>query len=501
VRACGIYLEFTSYARALVYSSDFPVISARGPNPSCEFINGITVSSWTAYGHVSFYIDRHFKRQGPFRLYVLKDADTVDLVAGKFKDDHLEGEVTMRTPNNELMMTGSFYGSASLEDITLPGSFFNAKGERQGKFTFYNYKGSSGGEWLAYHYLPEGKCGNEIRNEEKYEAVHETQTYRDGQLNGESVTYFINGKVQERSHYRAGKLDGMFERYNIMGTLVEQGMYDKGFKTGRWKTWGPAGIPASSADYTNGILDGEYRLWYSDGKPEIEENYVNGIKNGPFEEYYPIGAIMQKGTYDSLGLKDGLYRLWHQNGQLSDSGYYRHGDPDGLQVAWHPDGKLASKIFYKDGLPDGSYTYWHDNGVVAEKGRYENGELVDVKAFDRKGRPVPYEAPAPELVEQLVPNVEYEIPPYDYVTVIELPHMIPGPMLTEKEMALLPRTKAIAVHVDCDKSGRAVFRVTGKMSAKKRVKLEKALTEKLRLYPLNFNGYHFDCSFDAQLTF
>lgn len=108
------------------------------------------------------------------------------------------------------------------------------------------------GKWWYYH-----KDGETIMSEENYE---------DGELNGESKTFYESGEITEILYYSKGKLHGNAKRYDIKGALV------------------------SDLTYKNGILHGLAKYFDTDGKLMYTGNYENDVKTGKWE-YYENGKL------------------------------------------------------------------------------------------------------------------------------------------------------------------------------------------------------------------
>lgn len=75
--------------------------------------------------------------------------------------------------------------------------------------------------------------------------------YKEGQVEGERVTYFANGKVQQRSTFKAGKRNG---------PAVE---------------WDESGRKRAELNFVDGKLDGNATFWESNGV-ERSRTYKNG---------------------------------------------------------------------------------------------------------------------------------------------------------------------------------------------------------------------------------
>lgn len=123
---------------------------------------------------------------------------------------------------------------------TVQVSFYTSKGKLESKGAMIDKKRV--GLWT--YYFSDGKT------------LLSSEQYKDGQLEGESITYYKSGKITESAHYKAGKLDGLQERFT-----------DKG-------------LPISSITFKNGIADGPAVFYDKEGKVLAEGNYKAGLKMG-----------------------------------------------------------------------------------------------------------------------------------------------------------------------------------------------------------------------------
>ncbi len=91
--------------------------------------------------------------------------------------------------------------------------------------------------------------------------------YKAGKLNGNQVTYFSNGKVNE-------------ERY-----------YENGFKTGEHKGWWENGNLRFIYHFKNDLFDGNVKVWNEKGMLFNNFNYIKGQEEGLQQAWFPNGDI------------------------------------------------------------------------------------------------------------------------------------------------------------------------------------------------------------------
>ncbi len=104
-------------------------------------------------------------------------------------------------------------------------------------------------------------------------------------MEGQSITYYESGTVQEESEYKNGLKSG------------ESKWYDKDHK------------PIAVYHYKDGMFDGLNQTFYTNGNINLEQNYSANVLNGEYKEYYPTGKIKVSGNYLD-GKKDGT---WTEN--------------------------------------------------------------------------------------------------------------------------------------------------------------------------------------------
>lgn len=108
------------------------------------------------------------------------------------------------------------------------------------------------GKWLYYF-----NDGNSIVSEENYS---------NGLLNGESKTFYKNGKITEILQYTDGLLDGNIKQFSDEGILLEDLNYTKGILNGMAKYYDPKGALTYTGMYKNNIKIGKWE-YFENGVP------------------------------------------------------------------------------------------------------------------------------------------------------------------------------------------------------------------------------------------
>jgi len=155
-----------------------------------------------------------------------------------------------------------YYSVLSSEYPTVIKTFL--KNSSQANVQFFTEKGileSEGvmngknriGKWLYYH--PDGK------------SILSEENYVNGVLNGESKTYYLNGKTTEFSHFKNGKLHGNLKRYADNGILLDDLNYMNDKLHGAAKYFNMDGQLIYWGDYENDEKVGKWEF-FENGKPE-----------------------------------------------------------------------------------------------------------------------------------------------------------------------------------------------------------------------------------------
>jgi antitoxin component YwqK of YwqJK toxin-antitoxin module len=114
------------------------------------------------------------------------------------------------------------------------------------------------GEWLYFH--------------ENSSKVMTSEFYKNGKLNGQKTTFYLNDTITEKTNY----VDGL--------------------KEGSKKYYSPEGVLLKTFQYENDILSGTAVYYDSNGTVSIQGNYKDGKKNGLWK-YYKQGKVVREETY------------------------------------------------------------------------------------------------------------------------------------------------------------------------------------------------------------
>ena len=114
------------------------------------------------------------------------------------------------------------------------------------------------GEWLYYH-----KDGTTIMSRE---------TYNQGQIDGQKITYYPDGTKTELLTYALGVKQGDNLYYSPAGVLLKELNYDNDELHGPAVYYGPTGDVIIKGKYKRGAKDGLWQ-YFKNGKLTKEETY------------------------------------------------------------------------------------------------------------------------------------------------------------------------------------------------------------------------------------
>lgn len=116
--------------------------------------------------------------------------------------------------------------------------------------------------------------------------------YNNEPYNGYAVTYYPNGKMQEKLGFSKGKREGVAKRWSEAGVLREERNFHQNKLVGNYKTWWENEGVAEESVYVDGLLEGVQKQWYADGQ-------------------------LSKLRHLSKGNEDGMQKAWLKNGTLN----------------------------------------------------------------------------------------------------------------------------------------------------------------------------------------
>ena len=236
---------------------------------------------------------------------------------------------------------------------------FNNLGEKHGTWTWYHDNGS----------------------------IKETAVYNNGNLEGENLQFFEDGRKSIIASYSEGKLNGSYSVYNNNGALLQRKFWKEGKLDGPYKSYFPVGEESLEFDviYKDHEVLGVVKEFYANGNIYAETEYKGGVKSGSEKKYHANGTIYSNIEYAN-DLLDGSYKTYYSNGKLEQEGQSVEGAFDGAWKSYYFDGTLQSTFNYKDDKFIGDYIFYDTDGLVNYKYEYRRGEIIAYEFYDKKGK-------------------------------------------------------------------------------------------------------------------
>jgi len=162
-----------------------------------------------------------------------------------------------------------FYKLVKKKSILTATKVFNAKdNSAEVKFLASTGKVISEGKMVGKLYV-----GKWIYYHNKSDEIMTLENYNDkGELEGEKLVYYKEGKVAERVNFVAGKQQGKSLWYSVKGVVLKEFMYDKGELHGIAKYYSPKGELLAEGKYERGKKVGLWK-YYEDGEFTKETDF------------------------------------------------------------------------------------------------------------------------------------------------------------------------------------------------------------------------------------
>jgi antitoxin component YwqK of YwqJK toxin-antitoxin module len=269
--------------------------------------------------------------------------------------------------------------------------FFTKDGDREGKATYY-YKN--------------GKISAEAN-------------YKNGLLNGDRTTYYLNGNKQEEGTYKDDEADGYFKFYHKNGKLKSEGWFVNGQRQGTHISYNQLGVIEnkiyylndkqygySQYYYANGKMDYESEFSYDwfkktqqfdtlgsvianvdltkgngilkwkniDGTPLLDAIYEHNFKHGEYKTYRTNGSVSKIENFN-YGYRQGAYKIFHENGKVYTDGAYAFDEPVGVWKYYFDNGQLNFSETYVNGVETGIEANYKQDGSLDKVINYKGGNL------------------------------------------------------------------------------------------------------------------------------
>jgi antitoxin component YwqK of YwqJK toxin-antitoxin module len=172
---------------------------------------------------------------------------------------------------------------------------------------------------------------------------------------------YEGGELLAVYNYKNGKLEGLSKGYFVNGNL-----------RGEW-------------NYKNGMLDGIMREYHGNGNVRFQVPYKNNNRHGTVEVFLEDGKPAVSWEYKD-GMREGINKVYYENGMVHFVQSYKNDERNGITREYSESGKLMAEYTYKDGKPDGTTTNYYEDGTPKSIVTFSNGQKIDSKEYDPKGK-------------------------------------------------------------------------------------------------------------------
>ena len=126
-------------------------------------------------------------------------------------------------------------------------------------------------------------------------------TYVDGKLYSGSHTAFNDDNVKTMEvEYKDGKIEGEYKSYYLDGSIQETGYYTQGNKDGNWEKFNEKGKTTGVANYKDGKKHDKWMIFDDNGTKRVEIFYNEGMKVNTWTMWDQDGNIISQKTYEAV---------------------------------------------------------------------------------------------------------------------------------------------------------------------------------------------------------
>ena len=216
--------------------------------------------------------------------------------------------------------------------------------------------------------------------------------YNNGSREGQSLTYFDNGQLEQEAIFVNDKPHGTVIGYNRDGKVRSIKQYINGIPNGIAYEFHITGCSGKEMYFKMGLQDSITRAFDPITCDVISEGYYKkGKKHGAFYEFNAFGDTLKIETF-SEGVLDGRFEVFKEEWdekekknflKLDTRGTYKNGIKVGEWkhgFATHLQQREGS--YNEEGEMIGKWMFYDNKGRKLMMYRYENGEVVEEKYFD-----------------------------------------------------------------------------------------------------------------------
>jgi len=197
-----------------------------------------------------------------------------------------------------------------------------------------NSTGQKTGSWVKYFDNNKIKYEGQFNNDKPFGKF--TYYYKNGSIktisvfseNGtiaHNISYDKNGKLLAEGKYVKQQKDSIWRYYlnEKSNPLISVETYVNGILHGESITYySDTGKPAEIVFFKDGKKNGKLLKYFPDGNLMTESYYVNGMPDGKFTHYHPDGEVQITGSYKN-GKQVGDWKYYDENGKQVDKDEFR----------------------------------------------------------------------------------------------------------------------------------------------------------------------------------
>lgn len=284
-----------------------------------------------------------YNENGELETYIYYDENEKKYFEEKYKSGELKTGLQYSNSNPkpiEINLSKKAFVIKNLEDKVLVSGQFE-KGKRVNTWSFYKSNGN----------------------------LKQTDSYKDGKLNGLTTVYNNQGFKTKIINYSEGESSGLCEIYQN-DTLINSYIYEKDILNGPYFVYDEHGKNTTEGFYTKNELNNQRLKYWANGKLSTLDKFTDDV-------------ITESITYNQNGEEENNINFKNKTGKFSEKYYsgntittyeMTNGVRNGLYVVKDKIGTLIVDSNYKNGVLHGNYNYFSPTGTKKYIYNYYNGK-------------------------------------------------------------------------------------------------------------------------------
>lgn len=196
--------------------------------------------------------------------------------------------------------------------------------------------------------------------------------YRKNEPHGEFIRWDVHGNVIAKGTYKNGVLDGEVTTFFVDKRKHSKSFYDMGNKVGTWQEFHFSGGLHFEKHFKNDSSVGVWKTWHKNGILQEENSCFVSSQNG-FRKFYSENGKLSEEYDCAWGIKNGKSKRYYPGGNLKAEEFYKQGILDGVRLIYFANGKLQRKEHWKNGKRHLEWITLSSFGDTLTSTRFENG--------------------------------------------------------------------------------------------------------------------------------